>query len=116
VLTRFDLSKRDSSGWLTDVIEFSLDNSSKKVSVRVLYDPKTEEVKYQWRHENGRSKVASVQFIDLPIQENKPMPNFSVKALDGKPVSLDDFKGKFLVINWWATTCAPCIVEMPGLN
>ena len=115
-MTMFDLRKSDSLGWLTDEIEFSLDNSSMKVTVRVLYDPKTEEVKYQWRNENGSSKVASVQLIDRPIQENKLMPNFSVKALDGKPVSLDDLKGKFLVINWWATTCAPCVAEMPSLN
>jgi thiol-disulfide isomerase/thioredoxin len=44
------------------------------------------------------------------------LPNLSVRLLTGESVSLDTFKGKTLVINWWATSCPPCIAEMPGLN
>lgn len=35
---------------------------------------------------------------------------------DGKPVSFKDFRGKVLLINFWATWCAPCKVEMPALD
>ena len=38
------------------------------------------------------------------------------KAPDGSTVSLEDFKGKPLLVNIWATWCAPCIVEMPMLD
>jgi peroxiredoxin len=43
-------------------------------------------------------------------------PDFRVKALDGKTISLADLKGKVVVINFWNTGCRPCIAEMPALN
>ena len=112
----FDLEKSDSAGFLTKDISFKLKDPSEKISFRVLYNPATEEVLYQWRDKNGSSNIAVVQKMDLPIQEKKLMPHFYAKALDGKTVSLNDFKGNYLVINWWATNCGPCIAEMPGLN
>ncbi len=35
---------------------------------------------------------------------------------DGKPQSLGQWKGKFLVLNFWATWCGPCVAEMPDLE
>lgn len=48
--------------------------------------------------------------------EREGIPNFSVADLDGKSVSLQDFKGKILLINIWATWCAPCVKEFPSLK
>lgn len=44
-----------------------------------------------------------------------PAPNFVVKIIDGRKVSLKDFKGKPLIINFWASWCPPCREETPLL-
>lgn len=42
--------------------------------------------------------------------------NFTLLDLDGNPVSLSDFEGQPVIINFWATWCAPCRIEMPELQ
>jgi peroxiredoxin len=46
----------------------------------------------------------------------QPAPDFKATTLDGKSLSLADFKGQVLVINFWATWCAPCKAELPLLE
>lgn len=55
---------------------------------------------------------------EAPIQsgEAKPIPPLTFQSMDGKEASLDDFKGKVVVLNLWATWCAPCREEMPSLD
>jgi peroxiredoxin len=42
-------------------------------------------------------------------------PDFTLPTLDGKNVSLSDFTGKVILIDFWSTTCNPCLEEMPHL-
>ncbi|MHB8095248.1 MAG: TlpA family protein disulfide reductase [Candidatus Aminicenantales bacterium] len=51
--------------------------------------------------------VIEAQGVDVPA------PNFTVKDLQGNAVSLADYKGKVLFVNFWATWCPPCRAEIP---
>ena len=46
----------------------------------------------------------------------QPTPDMAFEAFDGSPVSLADYRGDWVVLNFWATWCAPCRHEMPMLS
>ncbi|WP_149829506.1 TlpA family protein disulfide reductase [Streptomyces tailanensis] len=55
-------------------------------------------------------------FKSIPVADRTDAPDFAGTTVDGKPVRLSDYRGKVVVVNAWASTCAPCRKESPDLE
>lgn len=57
----------------------------------------------------------SVQQLPAAYESDEPV-DFTLQQLHGDEISLSDFRGKWVVLNYWATWCAPCRKEIPELS
>lgn len=87
-----------------------------------IYVDKNKEPKaIVFRLAKGKEKAQLARATELIRSDNKELldkkaPSFSVTDIEGSTYSLDELKGKVVVLNFWFTHCKPCVKEMPELN
>jgi peroxiredoxin len=71
----------------------------------------------------GGAAMLDIPPLDMPpvaernvVKLGEPAPNFQLPDLNGHLVALSDLRGKVVMLNFWATWCGPCRVEMPTME
>ena len=111
------LKKDESLNICRDTIRHKFSGDTTMVAFEIIHNLSTDEIQYIWLDENSnRSEKAIIIDIDHPLRVGKMFPDLTVEQLDGGKLSFKNLIGKTIVVNWWQTTCGPCITEMPGFN
>lgn len=70
----------------------------------------------QMQEEKRKEHPDEYSFVTADCMTGVQIPDFEAITIDGAKINRASLKGKPTIINFWFTTCAPCVAEIPGLN
>lgn len=85
------------------------------------FEPVKARATYKGKEYAFCSVQCKVEFLKNPAEflatdEGKPAPAFALKTLDGRAVTLADYRGKVVLLDFWGTFCMPCVKALPELQ
>ena len=89
-----------------------LDNIDRPASLPAVYEQKSQ----IYSHMEDWEKAVEYRLRAAELTLGKPAPDFTLKDINGESVSLKDFRGKVVLLDFWATWCEPCLHELPALK
>lgn len=93
-------------GWAVYQFAFTSDNTAgDKIADNTITSPPMEK---------DDEKV--VQSDEVGLSKGQIAPDFELKTMEGETVHLSDYRGKRVIVNFWATWCPPCRAEIPDLQ
>jgi len=102
----------DSSIYSTSkIIKTEIEDELESLNIQINKNKKS--LTYHWG-ENDGLRIPKIQ-KENPLKLGKLFPNIQIENTNRK-INLGKSENKVRVINWWATSCVPCVEEMPGLN
>lgn len=106
-----DVRERLKADFLTELISQSIVEDPQKYVKMVDADITTDSLREKLRN---AYQLAEKKYG--PIWAGKPAPDFTFTDTKGKVLSLKDFRGKYLFIDFWGTWCVPCLEEIPYME
>lgn len=105
------------NGIMEGVVEFNAETSTEDLiplAFRLLPDHLT--LLFHWVGSPSSASGGTPTVKNEPLKLGTPIPDMVFVTLEGDTLSTSQFRETITVLNWWATTCVPCIAEMPDLN